>query len=172
MTGASGSDPPATPRSAAATWPITAPSSALTTRSCDPRVFDSDFAGAGSDQPGNHHEQRAFAATARTQHAEKLPVGDLEREVADCLDVAERLLQSCDAHNGTAIAAARGEVGHRQGGCRSHCTALMNPAVGTHWFRNRARRTISMQVGAISMPSWRGDLAIVLSYPFLTASRV
>ena len=37
MTGASGSDSAASPRSAAATWPITALSSALTTRSCGPR---------------------------------------------------------------------------------------------------------------------------------------
>src|SRR5262249_53809036 len=51
---------------------------------------------------------RYSAATARTQHAQKLPVADVERQLTDRFEVAESLLESCDAHDRCAIAAGAG----------------------------------------------------------------
>jgi len=67
--------------------------------------LDSDFACGGIDQSRNHHEQRTLAAAARTQHAQKFPVADVERHLADRFEVAEGLLESCHAHDRCAIAA-------------------------------------------------------------------
>ena len=57
------------------------------------RILNADFARAGIDESGNHHEQRALAATARSQDAEELAISDVERQLADRFEVAERLLQ-------------------------------------------------------------------------------
>jgi hypothetical protein len=68
-------------------------------------ILDSNFACGGIDQSGNHHQQGTLAATARTQHAQKLPVAHVERQLADRFEVAESLLESRDAHDRCAIAA-------------------------------------------------------------------
>ena len=48
--------------------------------------------------PGDHHEQRAFAATAWAQYAEKLPIADIERHLADRFEIAIAFLERGDPH--------------------------------------------------------------------------
>jgi len=96
------------------------------------RIFNADFARAWIDESSNHHEQRALAATARTQDAEELAVSDVERQLADRFEVAEHLLQRCDAHDGSAITPTGSRTGRRRDGCRSHRIALLNSTVGSH----------------------------------------
>ena len=50
-------------------------------------------------KPGNHHEQRALAATAGAEQAEEFAVGDVEGDVADRFEIVIELAHGLDAQH-------------------------------------------------------------------------
>jgi hypothetical protein len=92
------------------------------------------LARAGSDQPGDHHEQRAFPAATWAQYTEKFAIADVERHLADRFEVAIALSERGDAYRGwlaeSTRRAVQGPLGPRRRDCRWHHLALLDPAVG------------------------------------------
>ena len=109
------------------------------------RILDADLARGGTDQSGDHHEQRALAAAARPQHAEELSVADVERNLADRFELAITFLSAAmrtRAAPRLGVGGADGWRGAGRGDCRPHRAAPLRPfAAARERERESARRS-------------------------------
>src|SRR5256885_13968153 len=61
---------------------------------------DTDGAARGKIEPGDHAQRRGLAAARRSQQADELALGDLQIEIADGGEGAERLAQLAYGNTG------------------------------------------------------------------------